>query len=663
MSNQLQQEKSPYLQQHKDNPVDWFPWGEAAFQKAREKEKPIFLSIGYSTCHWCHVMAHESFEDPKIAGLLEDFVCIKVDREEHPEVDAVYMAVCQAMTGSGGWPLSVFLTPEGKPFFAGTYFPKTSRYGQTGFMELVRQVALLWRTDRGKLLETGNQITAHLQKQEPRAFGKPERPLLLHGYRLLAQSFDRTFGGFGTAPKFPTPHNFLFLMDLYQKEQLPDALSMTEITLKAMAAGGIFDQIEGGFSRYSTDETWLIPHFEKMLYDNVLLLALYSEAFRLTKNDFYRDIARRTADYLLTELAGPKGGFFCGQDADSEGTEGSYYLFTKEEVTRLLGPEEGADFCRLYNITEKGNFDGKNVPNRIGQTEKGWKADDPRLKALSRYRKARMPLPLDHKILLSWNGWAILAFAKAGQALDDSRYLEAAKNTSKFLKENMTDSRGRLYLRYCQKEASFPGQLDDYAVYALALRELYHSTFDVSYLEEAILLARQMTELFEDRENNGYFMTAHDAKELIFRPKETYDGAIPSGNSAAAMVLTELSFLTGDSFFLEAAHRQHRFLAAEAQNYPAAHCFALSAMARFLYPHRELVCTGAKVPLELAAYLRDHSSHDLTVLFKSAENESRLSAVAPFTAAYPVSEQTVYYLCENGTCHAPVTDFEELGLF
>ncbi len=662
MSNHLQQEKSPYLLQHRDNPVDWFPWGEEAFEKAASEEKPVFLSIGYSTCHWCHVMAHESFEDPEAARLLEDFVCIKVDREEHPEVDAVYMAVCQSMTGSGGWPLSVFLTPDRKPFFAGTYFPKTSRYGQTGFMELVKQISLLWHTDRKRLLEAGSQITARLRQPEKASFGQPERKLLLRGYRLLSQSFDRTFGGFGTAPKFPTPHNLLFLMELYQKEQLPDALSMAETTLKAMAVGGIFDQIGGGFSRYSTDETWLVPHFEKMLYDNVLLLAAYSEAFRITKDPLYRDIAGRTADYLLTELAAPEGGFFCGQDADSGGAEGSYYLFTKEEVIRLLGREDGPEFCRLYGITETGNFEEKNIPNRIGQAEGGWRNGDSRLKALSQYRKARMQLLLDNKILLSWNGWAILAFAAAAQVFDSRRCLEAAVNTHRFLQKNMTDPEGRLYLRFCGGEAAYPGQLDDYAVYALALTTLYRSTFDVSFLEEAARLARQMVGLFEDRENGGFFMTAKDAEELIFRPKETYDGAVPSGNSAAAMVLTELSFLTGETFFLEAAERQDRFLAAEAQKYPAAHCFALAAMARSLYPHRELVCTGAGIPEDLAAYLKDYPSHDLTVLFKSAENETRLSAVAPFTASYPVSDRPVYYLCENGSCLAPVTDLKELGL-
>ncbi len=662
MSNRLQHEKSPYLRQHKDNPVDWFPWGEEAFERAAAEEKPIFLSIGYSTCHWCHVMARESFEDREVAELLKGFVCVKVDREEHPEVDAVYMAFCQAMTGSGGWPLTVFLTPEKKPFFTGTYFPKTSRYGQTGLTELLTQISLLWRTDRKKLLEAGNRLTAHLRKQEEPAFDTPDRELLLHGYRLLSQSFDKSFGGFGSAPKFPTPHTLLFLMELYQREPLPGALHMAETTLKAMAAGGIFDQAAGGFSRYSTDERWLVPHFEKMLYDNALLLTAYSEAFRVTGSPFYKDIASRTADYLLSELAAPEGGFFCGQDADGGGVEGSYYLFTKEELLRLFGREDGSEFCRLYGITETGNFEGKNIPNRIGQTTGGWRADDPRLKALVQYRKTRMRLSLDDKILLSWNSLAILAFARAGQIFDSRPYLETAVATQKFLQKNMTDSEGRLLLRYCGGEAAHPGQLNDYAAYALALTELYRATFDIFYLEKAVHFARQMLELFEDSEKGGCFMTAHDAEELILRPKETYDGAIPSGNAVAAMVLTKLSFLTGEPFFREAADRQNRFLAGEARTYPAAHCFALLAMAESLYPHRELVCTGTGVPKELTVYLKKHSAQGLAVLFKSPENESRLSSVAPFTASYPVSERPVYYLCENGSCHAPVTDFGELGL-
>lgn len=663
MANRLVNEKSPYLLQHKDNPVKWYSWCREAFEKAKAEDKPVFLSIGYSTCHWCHVMAHESFEDVEIGRLLDKYVCIKVDREERPDIDSVYMSVCQALTGSGGWPLTIFMTPEQKPFFAGTYFPKRSRYGQPGLSDLLRRISYLWENGREKILESSEQIISALQKDDFTEPGEIDEALLHRGYRLLLQTFDSAWGGFGAAPKFPTPHNLLFLMRMHEAEKLPEALYMAEVTLKAMAEGGIFDQIGGGFSRYSTDQRWLAPHFEKMLYDNALLLLAYLEAFQLTQKAFYADVAKRTAGYILRELASPEGGFYCGQDADSDGVEGKYYVFTPDEIIQVLGEQDGKEFCRAYDITKRGNFEGQSIPNRIGKRDAAWGAGDSRLQRLYTYRRTRAHLHLDNKILLSWNAWTIISLARAARILNSPRYMEAAVKARNFISEKMTNEGDRLFVRYCAGEAAHAGQLNDYSVYALALLELYRASFEIKYLEEAIFRAEQMIDLFEDKENGGYYLTAHDAEALITRPKETYDGAVPSGNAVAEEVLEELAALTGEILFREAADRQHRFMAGCVKEYPAAHCFSLMAMAKSLYPHKELVCTGSELPDELISYLRENPAHDLSILFQSAENKKKLSELAPFTASYPISEGTKWYLCENGTCHAPQTDFKKLDLF
>ena len=663
MANRLKQEKSPYLMQHGENPVDWYPWCEEAFQKAAREDKPIFLSIGYSTCHWCHVMAHESFEDPEVADLLnQEFISIKVDREERPDIDAVYMSVCQTMTGSGGWPLTIFMTPEQKPFFAGTYFPKFGGYGRFGLMELLERVADLWKNNREELLRAGNQITAAINQEQTGNGQKPDRRLVERAYSQLAQQFDQKWGGFGAAPKFPTPHNLLFLMRYADTMQEPNAIKMVEITLEDMARGGIFDHIGGGFSRYSTDEMWLVPHFEKMLYDNALLLIAYVKAYQHTKLEFFADTAHRTARYILRELTSEEGGCYCGQDADSDGVERKYYVFTPEEVKTVLGAEDGDEFCRLYDITDAGNFEGKSIPNRIRSSEDGWDMDDPRLEKLYEYRINRTKLHKDDKILLSWNAWAMIALAKAGQVLEEPSYLDTAIRIHAFIERKMVTGNDRLYLRYWDGEAAYVGQLEDYAVYALALLELYRATFDVEYLQAAVHRAKQMIELFEDKTNGGYFMTAFDGEQLIARPKETYDGAMPSGNSVAAMVLQTLASLTGEPEWQAAADRQLFFLAGEIGEYPSASCFGVLAMMDALYPHRELVCaTSDGLPDELKNYLKSHPADDLHVLLKTKESADVLSKCAPFTKDYPIPEQgSMYYLCENGTCKAPVLKFSQL---
>ena len=665
MANRLKQEKSPYLMQHGENPVDWYPWCEEAFQKAAREDKPIFLSIGYSTCHWCHVMAHESFEDSEVADLLNrEFISIKVDREERPDIDAVYMSVCQAMTGSGGWPLTIFMTPEQKPFFAGTYFPKYGGYGRFGLMDLLNRVAYLWKNNREELLRAGNQITAAINQGQTGNGSQPDRRLVERAYSQLAQRFDHKWGGFGAAPKFPTPHNLLFLMRYADTLQESNAMKMAEITLEDMAKGGIFDHIGGGFSRYSTDEMWLVPHFEKMLYDNTLLLIAYTKAYQHTKKESFADTADRTAGYILRELTDEEGGCYCGQDADSDGVEGKYYVFTPEEVKTVLGEENGEEFCCLYDITDTGNFEGKSIPNRIRSSEDGWNMDDPRLNKLYEYRLNRTKLHKDDKILLSWNAWAIIALAKAGQVLEEPSYLDAAVRIHVFIERKMVDGNDRLYLRYRDGDAAYVGQLEDYAVYALALLELYRVTFDAKYLQAAIHRAKQMLELFEDKNKGGYFMTAFDGEQLIARPKETYDGAMPSGNSVAAMVLQTLASLTGERSWQAAADRQLSFLAGEIGEYPSTSCFGVLAMMEALYPYRELVCaTSDGLPDELKNYLKLHPSDDLQVLLKTKRNAETLAECAPFTKDYPIPEQgAMYYLCENGACKAPVSDFSLLHL-
>lgn len=665
MSNRLKQEKSPYLLQHGENPVHWYPWCDAAFQRAMKEDKLVFLSIGYSTCHWCHVMAHESFEDEEVAELLNrDFISIKVDREERPDIDAVYMSVCQAMTGSGGWPLTILMTPEQKPFWAGTYLPKNGSYGQYGLIELLEQVVRLWKNDREKLRRTGDRITAAINEQQKFSGQEPDRMLIQKAYAQFLKRFDRQWGGFGPAPKFPAPHNLLFLLRYAQEEDKPVVLTMVESTLDAMARGGIHDHIGGGFSRYSTDDRWLVPHFEKMLYDNALLLLTYLKAYQHMKKADYADVAHRTAGYILRELTGDEGGCFCGQDADSDGIEGKYYVFTPEEVKSVLGEADSGEFCRRYGITASGNFEGKSIPNRIGTVEEGWTRDDPRLMKLYDYRLKRTQLHKDDKALLSWNGWAMMALAKAGQVLGEARYLDGAIQIRRFIRANMRSGQDRLFLRYRDGEAAHAGQLEDYAVYALGLLELYGITFDPEYLQEAIHWAEVMMVLFADKEKGGCFITATDAERLIARPKETYDGAMPSGNSVAAMVWQRLAMLTGERRWREAAGRQLHFLASAVSSYPSTGSFGLLAMMDALYPHRELVCvTGIGIPHELTAWLREHGDDGLSVLVKNEDNARLLAQCAPFTADYPVPEQgTVWYLCENGGCKAPVNDFRQLGL-
>lgn len=659
MPNRLQFEKSPYLRQHADNPVDWYPWGEEAFEKARRENKPVFLSVGYATCHWCHVMARESFADEEVAEELNrDYVPVKVDREERPDVDAVYMRACVAMNGSGGWPLTVLLTPEQQPFFAATYLPKLSRGRQLGLLPLLKAAAQKWAQAPDALRKTGAELTALLAKSSA---ADPEEPSLDHAQRAAEQlmaSFDAEYGGFGTAPKFPAAHKLLFLLRYAHAQGDKRARSAVDKTLQQMARGGIFDQLGGGFSRYSTDREWLAPHFEKTLYDNALLALAYTEAWQDGRLALYRSVAERTLDYCLRELRDEQGGFCAGQDADSEGEEGAYYLFTPAEIKAVLGESEGRGFCECYDITEEGNFHGKSIPNLL--LNQRWQLVPEGYglyrEKLRHFRQERLPLATDNKVLTGWNGLMLTALARAARVFDSAVYLDAAETLAEFLARELGEP-GALNARWCEGEARFAARLDDYAFYALGLLELYRADFDPAHLLRAKALTGEILLRFADP-SGGFFLTAADGDQLILRPKETQDGALPGGNSAAAVLFQRLWRLTAQTEWRAAADKQLRFVCGGLGAYPAAATFGLCAVMDAVLPTQELVCAAPDetVPESLRAVERKYAP-ELEILLKTPARAAALAEAAPFTADYaPKDGKPAYYLCSGGACQLPVTE-------
>ncbi len=667
MQNHLKDQTSPYLLQHADNPVNWYPWCDEAFARAKAEDKPILLSIGYSTCHWCHVMAHESFEDEQIAQILNQyFIAIKVDKEERPDIDSIYMSVCQAFTGSGGWPTTIFLTPEQKPFFAGTYFPKTARYGQVGFGELLLAIHEKWITERQELLESAEEVLTYLQAKTTIVNGKAgdggtdgdagggtnggasvsesalDEELLTTALDQYQRMFDHKYGGFGDAPKFPTPHNLLFLMKYYEKSKDVSALKMVEKTLLQMYLGGMFDHIGGGFSRYSTDRFFLVPHFEKMLYDNALLILAYCQAYQLTKNHVYCEVAQRTGDYILREMTSKEGGFYCAQDADSEGVEGKYYLLEVSEVIKVLGEKAGGAFCEQFDITEKGNFEGKNIPNLL-QADNIPKKDTDSLKQLYEYRKGRYALHLDDKILTSWNGLMIAAMCHLYRVTGKKTYLNAAIDAQKFIDEKLCE-KNVLYVSYRQGQHSGKGFLDDYANEVFSLLALYGATLEKEYLERACQFCDKAVDDFYDEEQGGFFLYGQDNEQLILRPKETYDGAVFSGNSAMAYNLVRLYLLTGEKQYEDRALRQLQFMSTEAAHYPAGYAMFLVALADFLDPPEKIVVVGkdGRVPEDLPCRV------SLDAVVRVRENP---------TEEYPLkNDQTTFYICRGRACQPPVNE-------
>ncbi len=606
-------------------------------------------------------MERESFEDEEVAALLNDgFVSIKVDREERPDIDTVYMTVCQAFTGQGGWPLTIVMTPLQKPFFAATYLPKETNGPFRGMMDLLPALLELWRDERERVVKQGEATTRFLLEQEqsrPRQ-KSPDEALIRSAAQQLKSSFDPQYGGFSKAPKFPMPHMLLLLLRYAQQTGDNPSLKMAEETLAHMYRGGIFDHIGGGFSRYSTDRKWLVPHFEKMLYDNALLLWAYSEAFAQTQNPLYRYVARRIVAYATRELCDKTGGFYCGQDADSEGVEGKYYVFTPEEADTAL-PGHGEDICSWLGITKGGNFEGGSIPNLLHHKDTPIPdaARQMDMERLFAYRRERVPPATDDKILTAWNALMIMALARAYRALGGREHLDAALGAMKCIDTYLIKLNGELFVRYRDGRADHDGQLADYAFYGLALLELYAVSADAPLLKRAAQIARRMLDLFGD-EQSGLFAYSSQAEQLISRPKEAYDGAMPSGNSAAAMLLTRLSRLTGEPFFMEQSRRQLEFTASHAAEAPMGHCFGLLAVAEYVYPGAELVIV-TKEEQDWPELLRQIPQH-VAVLVKTPSSVETLNEVAPFTASYPFPEEgTAYYVCKNGACQAPVTTWEK----
>jgi len=688
LTNRLAKEKSPYLLQHAHNPVDWYPWGEEAFGRAKREDKPVFLSIGYSTCHWCHVMAHESFEDPEVAKLLNDgFVCVKVDREERPDIDNVYMMVCQMMNGNCGWPLTIVMTPEKKPFLAATYIPKRARFGQQGMMELLPQMIKLWNERREQLTGLADGIAGAMARR-PDNVGKEEldRSDMDAACDTLEHSFDETNGGFGTAPKFPSPHNLLFLLRCWKRSRNPRQLEMVERTLYAMSRGGIWDHVGWGFHRYSTDAGWLVPHFEKMLYDQAMLAMAYIEAFQATRKEEYADTARRTLDYVLRDMTSGEGAFFSAEDADSEGEEGKFYIWTETELREVLGDEDALLAVKVFGTAKHGNFpDGMtskvighnilhmtatvaDIAEVLGTDEAVLKE---RLEAVRKRlftaRSKRSRPHKDDKVLADWNGLMIAALAMAARVLGNEHYAKAARKASEFILQRMRRD-GRLLHRFRDGETSIAGNLDDYAFTIWGFLELYELDFEPADLKCALDLNATMLAHFWDLELGGLFFSPDDGEKLLVRTKEFYDGALPSGNSVAACNMVRLSLMTGDAGLMDRSRRLLGAFSDEITGFSAAHTHLLSALDMAMGPSCEIVIAGPIGRPDTRAFLetiRRHYLPNIVVMVRpEGERGDQMALIAPFLKEMrPVDGRAAVYVCTGCSCKKPVTGVDEmLGL-
>lgn len=675
MPNALIHEKSPYLRQHADNPVDWLPWGDAAFEKARLEDKPIFLSIGYSTCHWCHVMAHESFENEATAAILNrDFVSIKIDREERPDVDRIYMLFVQATTGSGGWPMSVFLTPDLKPFFGGTYFPPDGRYGRPGFSQLLSHIAEAWRHERAAVQESSENVAAQLQQisASPAAGGDPDRSLFTNAYALFRRSFDSHHGGFGTAPKFPRPVVLNYLMRYHLLEKDEEAMDMAAATLTAMAEGGMHDQLGGGFHRYSVDERWFVPHFEKMLYDQSQLAVSYLESVQLSGNDAHAGAALRIFHYVLRDLTSPEGAFYSAEDADSadpdnpkHSGEGAFYIWKQAEIEALLG-SDAAEVCRFYGVEPGGNvendphneFTGRNILYRAMPN-----AAPPARASTDKLLSARSQRPrphLDSKILTAWNAQMIAAFTAGYRVLDEPHFLDAAEKAFGWIWRTLFDaSRQQLWRRYCDGEAAIPAFLDDYAALAQAGLSLFEATGRAAYLEKAVLLAEQIRQRFEDAAG-GFFSTEAGAADLLVRMKDDYDGAEPSGNSVATDLFIRLAHVTGEESYAAPGRRSLAASAAKLKAQPSIAPQMLCALARSLTPPEHFIIRVASEEdaqsADVQSRLRPHRAAFkpfLSAFMLTDEAAASLAKLSPFLAGLKRMKRITVYHCENLSCQLP----------
>lgn len=654
--NRLITEKSPYLLQHAYNPVEWFTWSKEAFEKAQLENKPVFVSIGYSSCHWCHVMEQESFVDQEIADILNKyFISIKVDREERPDIDSIYMTVCQMLTGEGGWPLHVFLTPEQKPFYAGTYFPKEQKYGKPGLLELLPRLHNVFQNEFEHIEEISEKLTAALQATEKEMGQDKTLPpsIFETAFKHLSSMFDSQYGGFGKEPKFPSPLNLLFLMRYYDTTKDADALNIVETTLDGIARGGIYDHLGYGFARYSTDEVWLVPHFEKMLYDQALLLMVYTEAYQITRIPQYEEIVYNTVKFLKREMLHPNGAFYSAFDADSEGKEGTYYTWSYHEIMEVLGNVEGLLFAKTYDITEEGNFEGENIPNLIyidpasileefNISEDEWeeRIENSRTLLLMQ-RQSRVSPHLDDKVITSWNALMIAALAKAGAVFTNSPFIELAKDALQFIESHLIRE-GTLYATYREGETKHIAYLDDYANLLWAFIELYEATGKEKYIEKAKKTAIIITQQFKDEVNGGFYFTSNNAEKLLVREKIVMDQVIPSGNGTVAWQLWKLAKITDDMALLKEAERTVTTFAEEITLYPTSH---LSLLIGFMSQNSN----GRQIKLS------GHPFGDITTLLQTTYRPFDVWSMNDSPQALSVQ------ICQNNICHPPLTEITKIA--
>ncbi|MBS4173148.1 thioredoxin domain-containing protein [Bacillus sp. FJAT-49736] len=671
--NRLINEKSPYLLQHAYNPVDWYPWGEEAFEKAKKENKAVFVSIGYSTCHWCHVMERESFEDQEVADLLNNnFISIKVDREERPDIDSIYMTVCQMLTGQGGWPLNVFLTPEQKPFYAGTYFPKTSYYGRPGMLDVLPQIHEKYLQERENIENIAEKITASLKERSTIEAGSEISDQAIHkAYQEIVQSFDSQYGGFGEAPKFPMPHELMFLLRYYYWSGTEQALTMVEKTLEGMTKGGIYDHIGGGFARYSTDNIWLVPHFEKMLYDNALLLYVLTEYYQITKDERWKRISYEVVNFLKREMTNAEGAFYSAIDADSEGMEGKYYIWSRTEILNILDFDLGELFCDAYDITEEGNFEGLNIPNLIHtdideiSKSKGMTVDqvlsklDKAKELLLSEREKRVYPHLDDKILTSWNALMAAALAKAGGAFHEPIFLEYARKSLDFIETNLWKN-DQLYARYRDGEVKFTAYLDDYSFLLWAYLEMYEAEHNVKDLQQALKMKDHMTKDFWDTQNGGFFFTTSNAESLIHREKQSFDGALPSGNSVAALQLWKLAKYLSDFELAEIVDKLLAGFQKDVNVYPTGMLYMLQAVIAKYVGGQEVVVSGSDNDQAEEFLNRYHTRfHPFNIIIIARKNLMGIKDLQVWVEKIDDKHEFVVYVCEQYTCKNPIYSLEK----
>jgi uncharacterized protein YyaL (SSP411 family) len=677
-TNRLIDETSPYLIQHAHNPVDWYPWGPEALKRSRDEDKPILLSIGYAACHWCHVMEHESFENEEIAQLMNDnFVCIKVDREERPDLDAIYMSAVQLLTQHGGWPMTVFLTPDLKPFYGGTYYPPVDSRGMPGFPRVLLAIADSYKNRRADILSSADEITSEMNKVNRFVAGNEmlTTEVLNLAFSALTRTFDKVNGGFGGAPKFPPSMGLMFLLRYHKRTNSPVALEIVETTLQKMAAGGMYDHLGGGFARYSVDAQWLVPHFEKMLYDNALLARAYLYAFQQTKNPHYRQIAEETLEYIIRDMTDRAGGFYSSEDADSEGEEGKFYVWTRDEVMSVLGAEDGEIFCEFFDVTAQGNFEhGQSILHTPRPLEEFAQAKGRDVEGLKRVinsgkkrlfnvREERVRPGRDEKSLAAWNGLMLTAFAEAANILGRDDYREVATRNAEFILGKLTRD-GRLLRTYKDGNAKLNAYLEEYAYVIEGLIALYEATFDLKYFDEARGLADTMIAKFWDASEGGFFFTADDHEELITRTKDYFDNAIPSGNSVAALALLKLGLLTEEHDYQRFAVMILRTMIQAMTRYPSAFGYLLSALDFYLSEPKEIAIVGKTDSHEIRLFIEEiYSRYIPNKVVAAAEpgDEHAARSIKLLAARPMVGGKATAYVCRNYACLAPATSADELA--